>query len=165
MRLSPAAIACALLGLALILPACGEEPTSAARRPSAAQRGAATAGTQRPRLPADVRCRSRLQAFLVSIDSLRKRLAVGLNYEDYLREVHRLELAYDEVPAGKLELGCLTTAGAPAERAMNRYREAANTWGDCLAQAACSSAEVEPKLQRRWALASDLLSVAQRGLR
>jgi len=106
-----------------------------------------------------------MRPLVSSLDALRKRLAVGLNYEDYLSEVGRLKATYDEIPAERLAIGCLTTVATPAERALNRYREAANTWGDCLTRASCDAEAVEPKLQRRWALAAGLLSTAQEGLR
>jgi hypothetical protein len=157
-------MACALLGLALILSACGEERTgvvggppvegtAAKGAPAAQQRGAVG------------QCRGQLRPLISSLDALRKRLVVGLNYADYLSEVRRLKAIYDEIPADRLPIGCLTTVGAPAERALNHYREGANTWGDCLTRVSCDAEAVEPKLQRRWALAASLLSTAQEGLR
>lgn len=164
MRLSPAAIACALLGLALLLSACGEERTAAVGSPpveGAAAKGAP--GTQTR--GAAGQCQGPMRPLVSSLDALRKQLAVGLNYEDYLSEVRRLKAVYDEIPVQQLPIGCLTTVGTPAERALNRYREAANTWGDCLTQASCDAEAVEPELQRRWAFAASLLSTAQEGLR
>jgi hypothetical protein len=40
-----------------------------------------------------------------------------------------------------------------------------NIWGDCLATSSCEVGSVEPKLQRRWDTASDLLATAAKGLR
>jgi hypothetical protein len=99
------------------------------------------------------------------MDELRGRLAVGLSYGVYLHEVKAAQAAYDRVPADSLELGCLVKVGTPAERALNLYLAAVNTWGDCLTSPSCDSESVEPKLQRKWALASDRLSSAQQGLR
>ncbi len=164
MRLSPAATACALLSLALLLAACGEERTAAVGGPAAdraaAQSTAPALGGGEP-----ARCRDQLNPLVSSLDTLRERLAVGLNYEDYLSEVRSLTTVYERVPIERLAVGCLTTVGTPAERALNRYREAVNTWGDCLTRVSCDSEAVEPKLQRRWALASSLLTTAQEGLR
>lgn len=164
MRLSPAAIACALLGLALVLSACGEERTAAVGNPPVAGAVAKDGSGSQNRGPAG-QCQGAMKPLVSSLDALRKQLAVGLNYEDYLGEVRRLKAVYDEVPVQQLPIGCLTTVGAPAERALNRYREAANTWGDCLTQASCDAEAVEPELQRRWELAASLLSTAQEGLR
>jgi hypothetical protein len=164
MRLSPVATACALLSLVLTLGACGEERPAAVGGPSVERAGAQGAPDSQNGATGG-RCGSQMRSLVASLDALRKQLAVGLNYEDYLSEVERLKAVYDEVPVERLAIGCLTTVGAPAERALNRYREAANTWGDCLTRASCDAGAVEPKLQRRWALAASLLSTAQEGLR
>jgi len=50
------------------------------------------------------------------------------------------------------------------ERALNSYLVAANAWGECLATASCELEAVEPRLQRQWARASDLLGSVQTGL-
>lgn len=160
MRLSPAATVGILLGLALILSGCGDQRSVAA--------GTATAlpVRERPGVPASTRaCRAQLHGLLGSMDDLRGRLAVGLSYGAYLHEVKAVQAAYDGIPVDRLELDCLVKAGTPAERALNLYLAAANTWGDCLTSASCDSESVEPKLQRKWALASSRLSIAQEGLR
>jgi hypothetical protein len=160
MRLSPAATVGILLGLALILPGCGDERSATAGTGTAPPRGAEVKLSAAERT-----CRGQLHGVIDSMDALREKLAVGLSYDDYLHEVRAARVAYDGIPVGRLELGCLVTVGTPAERALNRYIGAANTWGDCLALVSCDSGSVEPKLQRRWALASDRLSSAQEGLR
>ncbi len=99
------------------------------------------------------------------MDALREKLAVGLRYDAYLDDVKAARVAYDGVPVDRLGLGCLVAVGTPAERALNRYTAAANAWGDCLASASCDSESVEPRLQHEWALASERLSAAQKGLR
>jgi hypothetical protein len=160
MRLSPAVTVGILLGLALILPGCGDQRSAAAGTGTATPRGAEAS------VPAVTRtCRAQLHDLLDSMDSLRGNLAVGLSYGAYLHEVRAAQAAYRDVPVDRLELACLVTVGTPAERALNRYIAAANTWGDCLALVSCDSETVEPKLQRKWALASDRLSSAEEGLR
>jgi hypothetical protein len=160
MWLSPAATVGILLGLALIMPACGDKGSATADAGTAHPRQA-----ERSVSAATRTCRSQLHGLLDSMDALREKLAVGLSYNDYLREVRAARAAYAGIPVDRLELGCLTTVGTPAERALNRYTEAANTWGDCLALVSCDSESVEPKLQHEWALASERLSSAQAGLR
>lgn len=160
MRLSPVATVGILLGLALILPGCGGQSPPAA--------GIGTASPQRTEtgVSASTRtCRDQLHDLLDSMDELRGKLAVGLSYGAYLHGVKAVRAAYGDVPVDRLELGCLVRAGTPAERALNRYIAAANAWGDCLTLASCNSESIEPKLQRGWALASDQLSSAQKGLR
>jgi len=160
MRLSSVATVGILLSLALVLPACGDERTAAA------DGEAATKSTAEVRIsPARRLCRSQLHDFLDSMDTLRDELAVGLNYEDYLSDVRGLRVAYDGIPVNRLALTCLALAGTPGERALNRYIDAANTWGDCLADVSCETESIEARLQRKWGLASDLLSSAQQGLR
>ena len=164
MRLSPVATACLLLSLALILPGCGDERTAAADGAAAREAGEPSEPRAANATSADG-CRSELHPLVNSMDALREQLAVGLNYEDYLDAVRRLKAVYDGIPVRRLAIGCLTAVGGPSERALNRYRSAANTWGDCLAEVSCDAEEIEPQLQRRWALASSLLTTAQEGLR
>jgi len=159
-RPGPAATACVLLAAALVAAGCGE-----GRGPSTGP-AAGPGGAAAPAPPAaQLRCRRQVSGFLASLGVLRERLAVGLSYHDYLRAVRQVRRAYEEVPAARLAAGCLLAAGTPGERALNRYLDAANVWGECLATPVCETEAVEPRLQRRWALASDLLSSAQRGLR
>lgn len=174
MRSGPAATLGVLLGLALILPACGDERTAAAGG------GAATAGTESTTTdgkttapgkamakaqPAARQCGRLLGDFVDSMESLNNTLAVGLDYEGYLGAVNHVRATYASLPAERLPFVCLTRAGAPAEQALNIYLDTANTWGDCLANTSCNPESVEPKLQRRWEQASDLLSDVQSGLR
>ena len=72
-----------------------------------------------------------------------------------------LQRDYAAIPIDHLGLGCLATEGTSAERALNRYIDAANTWGECLADAACTTATVEPVLQRKWRAASRYLGEAE----
>jgi hypothetical protein len=156
MRLSLAAIVGMLLGLALVLPSCGEDRSTAA-----GERTTIAAPTAQPRGA----CHSQLHRFLATMDSLRDKLARGLSYDEYLREVKTLRAAYRALDARKLPLGCLLASGAPGERAYNLHIDAVNRWGDCLATISCDTVSIEPKLQRKWALASAQLSNAQQGLR
>jgi hypothetical protein len=109
-------------------------------------------------------CQSRVGSFVASMDSLRRRLAVGVTYDQYVAEVRGIRSTYEKIPADRVEIDCLTAVGAPAERAFNRYIEAADDWGECVSEAGCSSATVEPVLQRRWRIASHLLSGADEAL-
>jgi hypothetical protein len=160
MRLGPTATACILLGLALILSSCGDQSAPAAGTKAAAPHGVETDASATTRI-----CRAQLHGFLRSMDDLRGKLAGGLSYGAYLHGVRAAQDAYDRVPVDRLELSCLVKVGTPAERALNLYLAAANTWGGCLTSTSCDSEEVEPKLQRKWALASGRLSLAQKGLR
>lgn len=157
----PAATVGILLGLALALAGCGGGGDGATASSAAAQRSAAPA---RP-AASQASCRRELHRFLGSMDALRSSLAVGLSYEEYLAAVRGVKAAQARIDARRLPFGCLSLAGAPAERALNEYIDAVNSWGDCLAEAGCDSETVEPDLQRTWQRASDHLAAAQKGLR
>jgi len=161
MRLSSATVGF-LLGLALMLSACGEAGTTAAERPASATTKTAPSP---PRAAAARSSCRQLRPFLGAMARLRDDLARGLSYDDYLREVQAVRSVYARVDARRLTAGCLLVSGGPAERALNLYIEATNTWGACLATVSCSTRSVEPELQRKWALAADHLASAQRGLR
>jgi len=162
MRPSSVATVGILLGLALILGACGGDGTSAADGPAST---ASTSSTPTPKKVRALRTCHRLRGFAGAMSALRDKLARGLSYDDYLREVQRVRSLYGKIEAGKLTVGCLLVSGGPAERAFNLYIDAANAWGDCLATVSCSTRSIEPRLQRKWALAAHQLTVARQGLR
>jgi len=162
MRLSSAATVGILLGLALILGACGEDGTPSADKPDGAT-GTLSAPPPRADTVGDS-CHA-LRPFVGSMAKLRTELARGLSYDDYLREVQRVRAVYARIDADELTAGCLLAAGGQAERALNLYIDATNTWGDCLATVSCNTRSVEPKLQRKWALAAHQVTIAQQGLR
>lgn len=162
MRLSSAATVGIVLGLALILSACGEDGTRAADKPTGATN--TTSAPPPHAATASTSCR-RLRPFLGSMVRLRDDLVRGLSYDDYLRQVQGVRSVYARIDADELTAGCLLAAGGPAERALNLYIDATNTWGDCLATVSCSTRSIESKLQRKWALAARRLTIAQQGMR
>jgi hypothetical protein len=109
-------------------------------------------------------CQVQLGSFVASMDSLRRRLAVGLTFDQYLAEVRGIRSTYRKIPTERVEIDCLAAVGTPAEKAFNRYIEAVNDWGGCVSEAGCSSETVEPVLQRRWRIASHFLSEADADL-
>jgi hypothetical protein len=113
---------------------------------------------------ADDSCQGRLGAFVGSMDSLRRRLSVGMTYDQYVDEVKAVRDTYGKVDAGAVEIDCLAAVGTPAEKAFNRYIEAANDWGGCVSEAGCESADIEPVLQRQWRIAAHFLGEAREGL-
>jgi hypothetical protein len=169
-------LGCALLA-ALLVGGCGgtgSDGTSAetivtgdgtartTEQPTASQ----GAKKDKPRpVPAGDLCQSQLGSFVGSMDGLRRRLAVGVTYDQYVAEVRGIRSTYGEIPTRKLQIDCLTAVADPGEKAFNRYIEAANDWGECVSEAGCGSIEIEPVLQRRWRIASHFLSEAEDGLR
>lgn len=110
-------------------------------------------------------CQAQLGDLVHGLDRLRVRLATGLSYEEYAAAVNKVRAAYAALPADSLPADCLIAAGTAAENSLNRYIEAANAWGECLADAGCDAGVVEPELQRDWQVASHWLSEAQAGLK
>jgi hypothetical protein len=151
-------LGCLLVGAgALLLSGCGggdaaTAGSTATTQPEQQTRGGAVAG--RP-------CPAPVDAFVRSLETLRRQLAIGLSYEQYAAKVKGLRGNYEELPVDRLTIACLTTTGTPAERAFDKYVDATNAWGECLADAACTTATIEPVLQRKWRLASGFLAEAQ----
>lgn len=165
-------VGCVLLA-ALLLGGCGDSGSgSTTGAGETVASGTATAGKGAPRshqgnrqdVPAAGPCQSKLGSFVASMDSLRRRLAVGVTYEQYVAEVRGIRSTYGKIPIGQVEIDCLEAVGTPGEKAFNHYVGAANEWGECVSEAGCSSETVEPVLQRRWRIASHLLTEADEGL-
>ncbi len=151
-------LGCVLLGVAaLLLPGCGSDSTATAESTNATQ------AKQRAEVEvaAGSPCPTQVGAFVKSLDVMRHQLAVGLSYEQYAGRVKSLRGSYDGLPIHRLSIGCVSATGTPAEAALNKYIDAANAWGECLADAACTTATIEPVLQRKWRTASGFLSAAQ----
>jgi hypothetical protein len=168
-------LGCALLA-GLVIGGCGGGGPEITTEATVAS-GETTRTTQKPtaveqsrgdgksrHVPAGDLCQSQLGGFVGSMDGLRRRLAVGVTYDQYVAEVRGIRSTYGGLPTGKLRIDCLTAVAAPGEKAFNRYIEAANDWGECVSELGCGSTEIEPILQRRWRIASHFLSEAEDGL-
>jgi hypothetical protein len=174
-------IGCALLA-ALLLAGCGgsdSDSTAASTvtsgedqplRDSGPHRGqkigedSDLAGNKERHVPAGDLCQSQLGGFVGSMDGLRRRLAVGVTYDQYVAEVRGIRSTYGKIPIDKLQVDCLARVATPGEKAFNRYIEGANDWGDCVSELGCGTTEIEPVLQRRWRIASHFLTEAKDGL-
>jgi hypothetical protein len=151
-------LGCTLVGAAaLLLPGCGGDSAATAESgdaPQAKQQAKVEVAVGRP-------CPAQVDAFADALDALRRQLAVGLSYEQYAARVKSLRGSYDDLPIDSLGIGCLSATGTPAEAALNKYIDAANAWGECLADASCATATIEPVLQRKWRVASRSLSAVK----
>lgn len=166
--------ACAVCG-ALLPAGCGGSDSSTATvqttiasRPGETVQKPDGSATQKGivlRAPGGDLCQSQLGSFVGSLDGLRRRLAVGVTYDQYVAEVRGIRSTYGEIPIEKLRIDCLTLVATPSEKAFNRYIEGANDWGECVSELGCGTASIEPVLQRRWRIASHFLNEAQDGLR
>lgn len=162
-----------VVALALQLPACGgggsngetTEATVASKAVTTVAKESVPKQDKRQQDPSAAGpCQGQLGSFVASMDSLRRRLAVGVTYNQYVAEVRGIRSTYRKIPIERVEIDCVAAVGTPAEQAFNRYIEAANDWGECVSEAGCSSETVEPVLQRRWRIASHFLSEADDGL-
>lgn len=142
---------------ALALSACGGNGAATAENAVTAQPGQQAERAVAGQGP----CPAGVMAFVDSLDRLRRRLAIGLSYEQYAAEVKALAASYGRLPIDRLALACLATTGTPAERAFDKYVDATNAWGACLADASCATATIEPVLQRKWRVASGFLGEAR----
>jgi hypothetical protein len=147
------------LAAASALSACGGSGGSDAAKATAAQpakNGAAyITGT-----PIDP-CQKQVGGFLKAMTKLRGNLEVGLSYEQYAAEIHGVRTAYAAIPVKRLTIACLAGAGTPGEKALDQYIDAANSWGECLAEASCKTVAIEPELQQKWRVASHFLAAAK----
>lgn len=167
MRLSAVATLGIVLSLGLLLSACGRDGDTAVGGSQSAESTAGTAAVAKAAaVPAEARraCRHELGPFVASLTALRDDLARGLSYDDYLARVRGTRAVYAKVSPKRVPAGCLVVNGGPAERAFNLYIDAANAWGNCLATVTCNTRSIEPRLQRKWALAEHRIALAQRGL-
>ena len=166
-------VVCAVFG-ALLLAGCGGDGEDTTReltiksrsdvKPAAkTTRPDARGRDGQPPAPGSL-CQSQLGSFVGSMDGLRRRLAVGVTYDQYVAEVRGIRSTYGEIPIEKLQIDCLALVATPSEKAFNRYIEGANDWGECVSQLGCGTETIEPVLQRRWRIASHFLSEAQDGL-
>jgi hypothetical protein len=144
---------------ALALSACGGEGAAAEKDTSAARTTAQPSG--RGGAATASGCPAKVHTLREDLGRLRRQLAVGLSYDQYAARVEQLNVVYAAIPVEHLTIGCLRTTATPAERALNRYIDGTNAWGECLADAGCSTATIEPVLQRKWRAASHFLSEAQ----
>ncbi|HYH53554.1 MAG TPA: hypothetical protein VD761_05435 [Solirubrobacterales bacterium] len=161
-------VSCAL-AVALLLSACGGDGAETSGEAVVTSRAITTTPSKPPaprdgRAPAGERCRSQIGGFVGSMDGLRRRLAVGVTYDQYVAEVRGIRSTYEEIPTPKLQIDCLALVATPSEKAFNRYIEGANDWGECVSELGCETASIEPVLQRRWRVASHFLSAAKDGL-
>lgn len=127
-------------------------------------RSSEKSGGPESHVPAGDLCQSQLGSFVGSMDGLRRRLAVGVTYDQYVAEVRGIRSTYGKIPVDALQVDCLSLVATPAEKAFNRYIEGANEWGECVSELGCGTTEIEPVLQRRWRIASHFVSEAEGGL-
>lgn len=150
-----------LLSTGLI--ACGDSgPSDAERRAAAAKKAKAKARAQAQ--ARSEKCRDQLSGLLAGLKELESRIQIGMSYDEYTDQVADVNVAYNQVPFGQLDFGCVSKTGMPAEEALNSYADAADTWSECFSDFDCSLDSIDPELQKDWNRAGSQLDDAQSGL-
>jgi hypothetical protein len=110
-------------------------------------------------------CQSQVGPLLTAEQDLEGRLnAVGLSYNDYGNKVGDVSVAYNTIPFKELSPQCLTQVGVHAEKAMNSYVKAGQTWTDCFDDFSCDDDSIDPDLQLDWFEASAQIKQASQGM-
>jgi hypothetical protein len=110
-------------------------------------------------------CEAALGEFVDALSELDSRLAVGMQFSEYIQAVGDVRVVYDRVVFSELDIECVTDVGVPAERALNLYVQASNLWNNCIGNFTCDfNQDLEPRLQDKWAAASAKVDEAQTGL-
>ncbi len=104
------------------------------------------------------RCQQQIAGLLAALDTIRGRLVAELEYPEYVREVRRLEAAYARTRLAGLPRDCLRGPASIAERAVNDYVRAANTWTRCVADRGCPPESVRARVAKGWWVAGLLIS-------
>jgi hypothetical protein len=106
-----------------------------------------------------VLCADDLEPLLASMTELNSRLAVGVQFPDYLDRLGDVRVEYDKVAAEGLDPICLKKVGRPAEKALNIYADAAQEWSDCIQDFDCDVDSLN--LSGKWVRAGLLVDAAE----
>ncbi len=110
------------------------------------------------------RCQQQTRNLLAGLEGLESRLAIGVDYQEYLRRVGDARVAYERIPVNDLDLRCIN-AVAPAEKALRTHLEAAEVWTKCVGDRKCENDSVRRQLRRKWKTASNQLEQSWQALR
>ncbi len=114
---------------------------------------------------AAAQCHQQLDPLITALKDLEGRLnGAGLTEQDYLTRVGNISSAYGQISFHQLAFPCLTKVGANAEKAMNTFVTAGNTWNKCVTDINCSQSGIDPQLQSNWADASASILLIDQGL-
>ncbi|MCO5316712.1 MAG: hypothetical protein M9938_11215 [Solirubrobacterales bacterium] len=150
---------------ALVLSGCGgpsqeqkdaavKERAKARKLKSAAEDAAAVAVT----------CRDQVGSLLKALKDTESRLNVGMTFADYGDQVGDISVGYDQMPINQMSPDCISGPGVAGENAFNSYREAYNTWNDCIGDLGCDIDTIDPELQKKWTKASRQITRARSSL-
>jgi hypothetical protein len=112
---------------------------------------------------AQIRCQLDTEEFLDALRELDSRLEVGVQLASYLELVGDAQAAFDRMTAGVSD-DCREQVGIPGAHALNAHIVAGATWNRCIQRVGCDLKSIDPKLQKKWSLASRKLAEAESGL-
>ncbi len=128
----------------------------AAEEKAAAEEAAAEAAD----VQANEDCHTEMDSFVDSLTDLNSKIGVGMVYSDYLDAVGEVSVEYGRISFEDLSIGCVKNVGLEAEKALNRYSDAADYWGDTIENGGEVS---EPELQKKWSSATRLIEHVESG--
>jgi hypothetical protein len=108
---------------------------------------------------ASLSCPHQLVNLVNSLSEIDGQMDIGLTFAQYKSHLATTHVAYARVAWNSMPYTCLTSAGVPAERAMNEYTAAYNSWAQCVQKvvsgvlANCSSGPGYLFRERQWRLA------------
>jgi hypothetical protein len=86
-----------------------------------------------------VPCPPQYRAFVNALTVIDGRLTIGLNHASYANYLAKAQIAYNQTPFKSAPISCVALIGVPAERALNDYVKANNSWAACLSRVALST--------------------------
>ena len=95
------------------------------------------AGAQRERVV--VVCPPQYRAFVNALTVIDGRLSLGVTHASYEDFLAKAQIAYNQTPFKSAPITCVALIGVPAERALNDYIKANNSWAACLSRVALSA--------------------------
>lgn len=164
MRAFAVAVACALM---CAIAACGTDEEAERERAEAEEQVAELSEEieeLRAKLNEGQDCEEQLEELNTTLTDLKSELTVGMSFSDYSRTVREASVAYGRIDVAELSDDCRTEVGIPLEDAFNRHIKAEDLWGDCIDDYTCDTDSIDPRLQRLWGQASDLMSDAKDGI-
>jgi hypothetical protein len=106
---------------------------------------------ERPATPHAARCPHSVSILLDRLTAIDTELEGGMSFLKYKSLGVSAKAAYNRIPIPQLKADCLFDVGIPAEKAMNKFIAAQNTWRKCIvANANCKLALYNGPMQRFW---------------
>lgn len=111
----------------------------------------AQAASERPTTVSAVKCPHSMSILVDRLTEIDTELEGGTSYLNYNSILVAAKAAYNRIPIPQLKADCVIQVGVSAEKALNKYVAARNTWHRCIAAGAnCKRAVYNGPIQRFW---------------